>query len=166
MKPTARLAAALSCLALTACATTGPVLTPSAPPVAAMPHDVAATPENYRDQTVLWGGMILAVSNLADSTEVTILGYPLDRAQRPVPRAPTQGRFILVLPGYAESHDYPDGLFVTATGSLAGTRVGRVQESEYVYPLVRADHVHVWPAGYQFDQPTWRVGIGVGVGIR
>ncbi|HVJ63457.1 MAG TPA: Slp family lipoprotein [Tahibacter sp.] len=104
MNTTARLAAALSCLALAACATTGPVLMPASPPVAAMPHEVAATPENYTDQTVLWGGMILAVSNLADSTEVTVLGYPLDRAQRPT----------------------------------------RVQDSEYVYPLVRAEHVHRW----------------------
>lgn len=166
MNLTARFAVAAACLALAACATAPPVLTPSAVPVAAMPYEVAATPERYSDDTVLWGGMILAVSNLADSTEVTILGYPLDRAQRPVPRAATQGRFILVLPGYVERHDYPDGLFLTATGALAGTRVGRVDEADYVYPLVRAEHVHRWPSGYQFDQPTWRVGIGVGVGIR
>lgn len=162
----ARYAVLVPCLALAACATTRPVLVPSAPVVAAPPYEVAAKPEGYSDQTVLWGGMILGVANLADHTEVTVLAYPLDRAQRPVPRAQTQGRFILVLPGYAERHDYPDGLFLTATGQLQGTRVGRVQESDYVYPLVRAEHVHRWPAGYQFDQPQWHIGVGVGIGIR
>ena len=161
-----RLAALLPAFALAACATTPPVLAPSAQPIAELPYQVSATPEGYSDRTVLWGGMILGVENLADRTEVKVLAYPLDRSQRPVPRAATQGRFILVLPGYAEAHDYPDGLFLTATGQLAGTRVGRVQESEYVYPLVRAEHVHRWPSGYQFDQPQWHIGVGVGIGIR
>ncbi|MEO8672048.1 MAG: Slp family lipoprotein [Tahibacter sp.] len=151
--------------AMTAC-TTQPVILAATATIADQPHDVAAAPEQYTNREVLWGGMILGVRNLADTTEVTVLAYPLDAAQRPQPRAPTQGRFIAVLPGYVESHDYPDGLFVTLNGRLDGTRVGQVQEHDYVYPLVRAEHVHLWPSGFQFDQPQWHFGIGVGIGIH
>lgn len=133
---------------------------------AVLPYEAAAEPERHSGAQVLWGGSILALENRDSSTEVTILAYPLDRAQRPLPQAPSQGRFIIVLPGYVERHDYPDGLFVTLNGRIAGTRAGQVGERGYVFPLVEAEHVHRWPPGFQFDRPQWHIGIGVGVHIR
>ncbi|TDR44107.1 outer membrane lipoprotein [Tahibacter aquaticus] len=133
---------------------------------AVLPYEAAAEPEQHTGAQVLWGGSILALENRDSSTEVTILAYPLDRAQRPLPQAPSQGRFIIVLPGYVERHDYPDGLFVTLNGRIAGMRAGHVGERDYVFPLVEAEHVHRWPPGFQFDRPQWHIGIGVGVHIR
>jgi outer membrane lipoprotein len=104
--------------------------------------------------------------NRETQTEVTVLAYPLDAAQRPVPAAGTRGRFIIVLPGYVERHDYPDGLFVTLIGRLAGSRAGQVGEHAYVFPLVEAAHVHRWPPGFQFDRPQWHFGVGVGISIH
>ncbi len=166
MKPAvARLCLAACVAVLTSCAAR-PVVVAGAPVTAALPFDVAAEPERYRGAEVIWGGMILAVDNRETQTEVTVLAYALDTAQRPVPAAGTRGRFIIVLPGYVERHDYPDGLFVTLSGRLAGTRAGRVGEHEYVFPLVEAAHVHRWPPGFQFDRPQWHIGVGIGVGIR
>ena len=145
---------------------TRPVITPPANLSAALPYEVAAEPERYSGAEVIWGGSILAVDNRETETEVTILAYPLDGAQRPVPQAPSVGRFIILLPGYVERHDYPDGLFVTLDGRLAGVRAGQVGEHDYVFPLVEARHVHRWPPGFQFDRPQWRVGVGIGIGIR
>lgn len=105
--------------------------------------------------------MILAVDNRETQTEVTVLAYPLDTAQRPVPAAGTRGRFIVVLPGYVERHDYPDGLFVTLSGRLIGTRTGLAGEHGDVFPLVEAAHVHRWPPGFQFDRSSWHFGVGV-----
>lgn len=151
--------AALLC-ALTACAS-HPVVVADRPVTAVLPFEVAAEPERYAGAEVIWGGMILGVENRESQTEVSVLAYPLDAAQRPVPEAGTRGRFIVVLPGYVERHDYPDGLFVTLTGHLAGTRAGQVGEHAYVFPLVEAAHVHRWPPGFQFDRPQWHFGIGV-----
>lgn len=105
--------------------------------------------------------MILAVDHRETQTEVTVLAYPLDTAQRPVPAAGTCGRFIVVLPGYVERHDYPDGLFVTLSGRLVGTRTGLTGEHGDAFPLVEAAHVHRWPPGFQFDRPSWHFGAGV-----
>jgi outer membrane lipoprotein len=148
--------------ALSACATR-PVVVADRPVTPVQPFEVAAEPERYADAEVIWGGMILSVDNRETQTEVSVLGYPLDTSQRPVPEAGTRGRFIIVLPGYVERHDYPDGLFVTLTGRIQGTRAGHVGEHAYVFPLVEAAHVHRWPPGFQFDRPQWRFGIGVGV---
>ena len=143
-----------------------PVVVAQRPVTPVLPFEVAAEPERYAGAEVIWGGMILGVDNRETQTEVRVLAYPLDTAQRPMPEAGTRGRFIVVLPGYVERHDYPDGLFVTLVGRVNGTRAGHVGDHAYVFPLVEATHVHRWPSGFQFDRPQWHIGIGVGVGIR
>src|SRR4051794_37457079 len=99
----------LAAAALAACA--APVFK-DAPPAVATPLEVAGAPERYHDAGIVWGGKILGVRNRADTTEVEIVAYPLDRAQRPDPGAQTLGRFVISLPGFVEPLDYPSGRFV------------------------------------------------------
>jgi outer membrane lipoprotein len=127
--------------------------------------DVQQAPEQYSGAEIVWGGRIVGFENREDTTEVEVVSYPLDREQKPIVEAPTQGRFLLVLPGYVEALDYPVGRHLSVHGQLAGTRVGRVQDHEYIYPLVRGSAVNVWPWGFMLDRKP-RVSIGVGVGIR
>jgi outer membrane lipoprotein len=134
--------------------------------VPATPSDVAVEPERYHDADVLWGGKILGVRNLADSTEVEIVAYPTDYAQRPDMNAPTVGRFILALPGYVEPLDFPAGRFVTLHGRVQGTRSRVIDDRDLVYPLVVEANVHLWPVNFPYDQPHVSFGLGVGVGIH
>lgn len=152
----------LAALLASGCAT--PVFKNVANRIDATPVDVQRAPERYTDAEVVWAGRIIAVDNRETTTEVELVGYPMDRAQRPLPEARTEGRFILVLPGYVEAYDYPSGRYVTVHGRLIGSRVKPIQERDYVFPLVRAEAVHLWPSGFQFDRPS--ISIGVGVGIR
>jgi outer membrane lipoprotein len=149
--------------ALSACA--APVFK-DAPKNAAMPADVARQPENYHDADVVWGGKILDVRNRTDTTEIQVVAYPLDRAQRPDQAGPTQGRFIFSLPGYVEALDYPTGRFVTLRGRVTGTRVGRVDDHDHVFPLVDRVTVHLWPVNFPYERARVSFGVGVGVGIR
>ena len=165
MRPRRSILALAAALLLGGCAAR-PVIQVSATLAPIQPYEAAAEPERHVGAEILWGGSILALENRETRTEVTILAYPLDRAQRPLPQLPTQGRFIVVLPGYVERGDYPDGLFVTLNGRVSGLREGQVGEHRYVFPLVEPGHVHRWPPGFQFDRPQWHIGIGVGVGIR
>ena len=132
----------------------------------ATPAEIASQPERYHDAELLWGGKILDVRNLETTTEVQIVAYPMDDAQRPDQRAPTQGRFIIVLPGYVEPLDYPAGRFVTVRGRASGTRVGHVDDHDYVFPLVGDATVHLWPVNFPYERGRVSLGIGVGVGIR
>jgi outer membrane lipoprotein len=134
--------------------------------VSPTPTEVAVQPERYHDADIVWGGKILSVRNLADTTEVQVVAYPLDRAQRPNQSAPTQGRFIVSLPGYVEALDYPLGRFVTLRARLSGTRVAQVDEQDYVFPLVSDATAHLWPINFPYETPRVQFGIGVGVGIH
>lgn len=161
--PSLALPALLLCAMLASCAT--PVFRDTGGAIAVTPADVQQQPENFQGAEVVWGGRIVAVENHEDSTDVEVVAYPLDRDQQPSPEEPTLGRFMIVLPGFVEPYDYPAGRHLTVQGVLSGTRTGRVQEHDYVYPLVRASAVHVWPWGFIFDKKP-RVTIGIGARIR
>lgn len=155
--------AALAVLALAACAS--PVFKDAAPN-AVSPAEVALQPGRHQGAEVVWGGKILDVRNLADETEIQIAAYPLDRTQRPQQTAPIQGRFIVVLPGFAEPLEFPAGRFVTVHGRIDGSRLRRIGDADRGYPAVRRDELHVWPVNFPRERSRVSFGVGVGVGIR
>jgi outer membrane lipoprotein len=157
------LALGLACLALASCAT--PAFKDVDAAIAIVPADVQQSADRYTGAEVVWGGRIIAVENREQTTEVEIVAYPLDRDQQPMPDAPTVGRFILVLPGFVEPYDYPAGRHLSVHGIVAGTRIGRVDAHDYLYPMLRAREVTVWPWGFMFDKKP-RVSLGVGVRIH
>lgn len=135
-------------------------------PAPMAPADVSLDPERYHDAEVVWGGKIVDVRNLETTTEVQIIGYPLDEAQRPVFGAPTVGRFVLSLPGFVEPMDFPFAHFVTLRGRIVGTETKPIDDHDDVFPVVGDATVHLWPIEFPYDQSHWSFGVGVGVGVH
>lgn len=152
-------------LLLSACAP-APIFTRDASTATVTPSQVARTPEQFGNQQVIWGGRVIGVDNKADHTEVEMLGYPLDASQRPRPGDLDGGRFIAQLPGFADPLDYPDGALVTVQGPIIGVRSGHVGQAPYVFPLLKAQGVHVWTAKELQQGANVHFGLGVGVGIH
>jgi outer membrane lipoprotein len=150
-------------LVLAACA--APVFKDAAP-VAVSPAEVAIDPASHQGTEVVWGGKILDVRNLADTTEVQVAAYPLDRSQRPDPAAPTLGRFIVLVAGFAEPLDYPPGRFVTVKGRVDGTRMRHIDDADREYPALQRNALHLWPVNFPRERSRASFGVGVGVGIR
>ena len=153
----------LSLALLYGCAT-GPRYETEGVAVDLVPAEVVASPGVYRDARVIWGGMIVATRNLPDYTEMEVLGYPLGGTQRPDMSRTAQGRFLVRQPGYLEEVDYRQGRRVTVTGRLGENVEGQVGEAPYVYPVVQADDIHLWPRDRHADRDSrTRFHIGVGV---
>lgn len=153
-------------LALIACAP-APIYKTTGTAVTAAPFQVAEAPERFANSEVIWGGRIVQVNNLADHSEVEMLAYPLDSSQRPKKNDSGSGRFIAILPGYAEPLDYPAGALMTVSGKLSGSRAGKVGEANYVFPLVSVGQSHVWTAEEMTKgRNNVHFGVGLGVGIR
>ena len=148
---------------LVACAP-APIYKPDASIIAAAPAQVSATPAQYRNAQVIWGGRVIAVRNFPDHSEIELLDYPLDSSQRPRVKEPAAGRFIALMPGYVESMDYPEGTLMTLRGTLAGVRAGKVGEADYAFPLVRVEQSHRWTP-QEMEQGHPHVSFGVGVGV-
>jgi len=117
-----------------------------------------------RSDWVIWGGAVIEVRNFEKQTEIEVLAYPLDRHQRPLPTAPSQGRFVVVLDGFAEPADFPSDALLTLKGHLFGTREGRIQQSVYRFPIVKDANIHVWTRAELEPRyrSNWSLGVGVG----
>jgi outer membrane lipoprotein len=128
------------------------------------PRAAAVEPATARNRTVAWGGLIVSARNLKDSTQIEIVGYPLDDSNRPKRGADPIGRFISIHPGYLETADYAPGREITVLGTMSGTRTGTVGEATYVYPVVEASRAQLWPKpGADRSEPTFHFGIGIGI---
>ena len=161
-----RLSLPAALLMLIACAPP-PIYKNTASAVTATPAQVAQTPEHYSGNEVIWGGRIVQVTNFSGHSEIELLAYPLDSSQRPKANDSGSGRFIAVLPGYAEPLDYPPGALMTISGKLNGSRAGKVGQADYVFPLVSTAQSHVWtPAEMEKGRNNVHFGVGLGVGIR
>lgn len=151
----------LAVLMLGACAG-GPRFKTEGVDAAISPQRAVAEGETLRGSKVLWGGVIITSANLADTTQIELLAYPLDDEQWPVQsEQPPQGRFIIRHPGYLETSEYAPGRVLTVIGSLDGIQHGTVGEAEYRYPVVSPDKLHLWPKAGKGSDTRFHFGIGV-----
>jgi outer membrane lipoprotein len=156
MKSTCLLFAALL---LSACASAPEFDTRDTEP-ALTPPEAVENATALKGKKVVWGGAIINSTNLKDMTRLEVLAYPLDGDYYPQRDKTAYGRFLLIKEGYLETLDYAPGRLVTVSGTLEGIRKSKLDESEYTYPLVRAEKIHLWSKNGK-SATQFHFGIGV-----
>jgi outer membrane lipoprotein len=152
-------------LLLSACSTTPKVAQDA--DRSTTPIQAAAADTALLNQRLQWGGVIVGTKNLADSTELEVLAYPLKKSGMPDVTAAPNGRFIAQHAGYLESADYATGRQLTVTGKLLEIRQGKVGEAAYQFPLLQADELVLWPRRNAGEtKPKVNFGFGIGSGGR
>lgn len=114
---------------------------------------------------VIWGGRIVAVRNLADHTELAVVSYPLDRADRPRLAEEPGVRFLVRRSGFLEPVKYAPGRFVTVLGTVAGVEHAEVDEYRLAHPVLAAERIHLWPADASRWQSRTQFSIGLGISL-
>ena len=132
--------------------------------MAATPRSAVAELDMIRGQTVLWGGVILNTINMESMTRLEVLAYPLNSSQMPQRDRDPLGRFILDKQGFLDPATYAEGRLLTTTASVVGTDRGQVGDVEYVYPVIEAGDIYLWPRDSE-DTNRGKVHFGIGVGI-
>ncbi len=127
------------------------------------PPMVLAEPNMHTGKLALWGGTILDTRNLTDSTQIEVLAYPLNSSQRPMQDQKPQGRFIIKHSGYLEPSIYAQGRWVSVSGEVSDIQTGKVGETEYQYPVIQAQKLHLWSQPYDRSRGTFHFGIGIGI---
>ena len=150
-------------LLLSACAS-GPGFNTGGTDRSLTPGEVTGRPQLATGKSVQWGGVIMGITNLQNSTQLEVLAYPLDEDERPETGSTPLGRFILEKAGYLEPATYANGRQVTVVGTVSGTRIGRVGESDYNYPVISARQIYLWPSTTRRGGTNTFFGIGVGSG--
>lgn len=157
-----RILLSLAALALSGCAS-GPKFDLADVDRELTPARAVANIDAARNQRTLWGGVIVASRNLKDATQLEVLGYPLGRDGKPKRDDPPQHRFLITQPGYLETADYAEGRLVSAVGTVTGTQDGKVGEARYVYPVLSATQLHLWPRETYSRPNEPQIHFGVGV---
>ena len=160
-----RLLLALSPLLLLGACATGPRFDAAGVNHALTPRNAVGKLPAAEGTQVLWGGVILNTTNLKDSTDVEVLGYPLDTDQKPQRDQQPLGRFMFEAKGYLEPATYAKDRMVTVVGKLTRSQAGKVGESDYVYPVVTPGQLYLWPKQGDYNTGGVNFGIGVGVGF-
>jgi outer membrane lipoprotein len=145
---------------LTGCAAT-PVFDTSEVNTALTPKLVLKESVENLGRTALWGGTILDIQNLKDSTHVEILAYPLDSAQRPDLDNKPIGRFIVRHQGFLDPASYSLGQSISVLGEVGESQNATIGESSYLYPVIDAQQVHLWSKKRNKTQSNISFGIGI-----
>lgn len=145
---------------LAACATT-PKFDASGIDLSISPQQAVAEAETLQGVQVLWGGVIISSANLKDATQFEILAYPLASNQRPDTDKQPLGRFLALQEGYLEASDYAQGRLISVSGMLQDKRSGRIGETEYIYPVLKINQLHLWKR--RGDSPDTQFHFGIGV---
>jgi len=145
---------------LAACTTT-PKFDSSDIDLSINPQQAVAQSETLQGVQVLWGGVIISSVNLKEVTQFEVLAYPLASDQRPDTDKPPLGRFLAFQAGYLETSDYAQGRLISISGTLQDKRRGRIGETEYIYPVVKINQLHLWKKHVDASEPQFHIGIGV-----
>ena len=126
------------------------------------PQDAAEQDAINEGKTVLWGGIILDLRNLQNTTRMEVLAYPLNRSERPLQNKKPLGRFILLHSGFLEPTVYGQGKLVSASGVVGKSQAGKIGESDYVFPVLNAEQIHLWSSKDSSVGSSFHIGIGIG----
>lgn len=134
---------ALSLLALAGCATY-PKQVRIADNVALTSYENAVQ-QNIDFGTARWSGVIAEVSNKANQTRLEVVYFPSGSNGRPAVSDQTKGRFVAYIKGFLDPMVYQPGKSVTVLGELTRSEMGKVDEYEYRYPVIKDSVVYLWP---------------------
>jgi len=126
------------------------------------PISVTAEQQSSIGKQIIWGGVILTTKNLSTSTQMELLAYPLDSHHMPQKDKKPLGRFIIRHSGYLEATLYAQGRILTVVGDIRKIEQGKVGESEYNYPVIDSQQLHLWSSDNDRIKTSLHIGIGVG----
>ena len=127
------------------------------------PKAVIEQIETFTGQKVLWGGTILDLKNLETQTQIELLAYPLSASDRPLLDQDPIGRFIVKQAGFLEPTRYVQGRWLTILGEVEGLDLGKVGDTTYQYPVIRAQQIHLWPRPGESTRGRVQFGIGISI---
>jgi outer membrane lipoprotein len=113
---------------------------------------VVRNPEAYIGNIVIWGGIILEVSNPSNGAEIRILQGPLDSDEYPQEEI-TYGRFIAKASTFLDPVIYSKGRKITVAGEVIGKEVVPSGGMLLTYPVVSMKGVFLWDRKRVWWQP-------------
>lgn len=118
---------------------------------------VQKNPQNFLGKTVLWGGVIVRITNRQEETILEVRQSELDMEKRPKNLDSSAGRFIVRQAGFLDPVIYKQGREITIAGEIAGKETLPLGGIQYTYPVILAKEIHLWEKidPRRYPHPYW-----------
>lgn len=124
-------------------------------------YELQENPNKFIDEIVLFGGKILEINVAPTLSELIVLQMPLDNKNRPENPDQSKGRFLIRSEQFLDPAIYQRGVLLSTVGIIKGSQARAIGGFNYVYPLLEAIEIKLWP---EADQVYPRIHFGIGVG--
>ena len=111
--------------------------------------------DKYLGNTVILGGYILEIQNLADRSSIKVLQVPLGSGENPKSRDDSKGRFIISHKGFLDPEVYSKDRKVTVAGTIVGTVVEKIDQFAQTYLKIESREIYLWPKEEEYDWPYY-----------
>lgn len=128
--------------------------------------ELQKNPEAFQGKTVLLGGKIIEIENLAEKTMLTVLQRRLNASDKPIRSDQSEGRFMVSVQGFLDPAIYREQRLITVIGRVIGSSVLPLDGTTYRYPIIEKKELYLWPTEETLPQePRVQFGIGIGFGF-
>jgi outer membrane lipoprotein len=110
-----------------------------------------ADPDAFKGKIIILGGTISQINTTKQGTLIEVIQKPLDYWGKPKRTKRTEGRFVVLHPGYLNTMIFTPGRQITVAAEVEGTRSKALGEMEFTYPLVLAKELKLW----EVERQTW-----------
>ena len=117
--------------------------------------ELQQAPDTYKGRVVVLGGYILETANDPNGSLLTILQAPLDSRNRPRSPDLTKGRFLVLTKKFLDPEVYSKDRAITVGGKVEGSRQEPLGSRSYVYPVIEAKEIYLWPEKYKYVRPYY-----------
>lgn len=104
------------------------------------------SPTAYQGRTVMVSGVVMRSQRVKDRTEIEVMQVPVDNGMTPSDRrSQSEGRFLATKTGaFLDPAVIDKGSPVTVVGEVTGVTTRKLDEGEYVYPVIEIKHLVDW----------------------
>ena len=118
---------------------------------------------NCQCKEVRFGGKVLRATALQHQTKVEIMSMSVSAlSAKPVLDGKMHGRFIAYLEGFVDPVSLQDQ-YITVKGVLFGKEQGKIDQKDYIYPVVKAKAFKQWQLveEYYYEEDDYPYSLGV-----
>lgn len=115
-------------------------------------------PDEFKGKIVILGGFIVSTWTKEEGSYIEVVENPLDSLGRPADRDMSFGRFLVFVEGLIDTAIYSSGREITVAGEVLGSKVLPLGETEYSYPVLKGNELHLIKPREEFP-----VHFGIGI---
>lgn len=108
-------------------------------------QQVRESPDKFIGKHVMLGGRIVGAQNSREGTSIEIVQFDLTESGAPVDSFISAGRFLATSTDFLDPMIFRKGMLITLVGEIKGKRIQRLDEMEYIYPVVALREWYLWP---------------------